>query len=100
MPAPAETPSVDPAARNRTGTTTPMPAPIAAKPRSAVGTQPVRRARVSPDAATRPPPRASATGPKRVFRRSPTLRLVAMASAKPVYASAATAAVAPTESER
>ena len=45
-----DTPGVDPAARNSTGTTTPKPAPIAANPASATTVEPLTSASVSADA--------------------------------------------------
>ena len=48
------------------------------------GVEPITSASASPVAASRPPPRTSATGPNRAFRRSPASRLAAMASEKPV----------------
>src|SRR5918996_248356 len=84
MPPPAATPGVEPAARNSNGTTTPRPAPIATKPTSPAAVEPMISAKARPVAASNPPPRASATGPSRALRRSPTVRLVAMASEKPV----------------
>jgi len=92
-------PGVDPAARNSTGTTTPSPMPISVKPIRAVTVERPPSVRSSADAAKSPPPRASVTAPSRRWRRSPKRRLVAMASEKPVYASAAIPAPAP-RSER
>jgi CTP:molybdopterin cytidylyltransferase MocA len=96
----ADTPGVEPAARNRIGTTTPSPAPIAANPASATGAEPAASPAARPAAAMPPPPRASATGPKRWLSRSPRLRLLAIASENAVYPSAATAAPTPTDCER
>ena len=84
IPTPGGTPAVDPAARNTTGTMTPTPAPMTAKPASAAGVEPTTSASPRPVAASRPPPRASASGPRLLFRRSPTTRLVAIASANAV----------------
>ncbi len=99
-PALAETVAVEAAARNSTGTTTPRPAPIAANPAIATGTEPMASARPSPTVAATAPERASVTGPRRRLRRSPTVLLAVIASEKAVYASAAMPAAAPNECER
>src|SRR6185295_2432136 len=76
----AETVGVDAAARKSTGTTTPRPAPIAANPAIATGTEPIASARPRPTVASTAPQRASVAGPRLRLRRSPASRLVVIAS--------------------
>ena len=99
-PTPAAMPGTWPAARKTIGTTPDIPAPRHAKPTIAATGAAATSARPKPTAATLPPARTTASGPKRSTRRSPKTRPSVIVTLKAVKPMAAIAAVVPSSSRR